>query len=162
MDHSWVCPCVPLLVVRNALTHNPQNLHTLITVISTHLFSLVTSDRPQFPDPTCTRQALNCIRVLGRIIAVLFEQASSSSSQHANAADVLWEPLGTDSSEATLADRLFGCTIDLMFCAGFTLPEQVLGEEGEKVNVSVGSHQRLRKTIRCSQDMLHNRENTCR
>lgn len=38
----------------------------------------------------------------------------------------------------SLAERLFGCTVDLLFCAGFTLPESLRGNgpEGDKINVS--------------------------
>jgi hypothetical protein len=37
-----------------------------------------------------------------------------------------------------LVDRLFSCTVDLLFCAGFTVPENVRTEDGsgEKINVS--------------------------
>lgn len=37
-----------------------------------------------------------------------------------------------------LVDRLFSCTIDLLFCAGFTVPDSVRGTDklGEKINVS--------------------------
>ena len=37
-----------------------------------------------------------------------------------------------------LVDRLFSCTIDLLFCAGFTVPDNVRGEDrrGDKINVS--------------------------
>lgn len=35
-----------------------------------------------------------------------------------------------------LIDRLFSCTIDLLFCAGFTVPESVKGLDGDKINVS--------------------------
>lgn len=43
----------------------------------------------------------------------------------------------------SLADRLFTCTVDLLFCAGFTLPDSVRGQsaQGEKVNVS--AHHRM-------------------
>lgn len=34
-----------------------------------------------------------------------------------------------------LIDRLFSCTIDLLFCAGFTVPESVRGIDGDKINV---------------------------
>lgn len=48
---------------------------------------------------------------------------------------------GEAEEEATipcLVDRLFSCTIDLLFCAGFTVPEDVRGEDrsGDKINVS--------------------------
>jgi len=36
-----------------------------------------------------------------------------------------------------LIDRLFSCTIDLLFCAGFTVPESVKGLDGDKINVSL-------------------------
>jgi hypothetical protein len=38
-----------------------------------------------------------------------------------------------------LIDRLFSCTIDLLFCAGFTVPESVKGLDGDKINVSLVS-----------------------
>lgn len=36
----------------------------------------------------------------------------------------------------SLAERLFSCTVDLLFCAGFSVPESVRGEDhdGDKVN----------------------------
>jgi hypothetical protein len=44
----------------------------------------------------------------------------------------------------SLVDRLFSCTIDLLFCAGFTVPESVRGRdnEGEKINVSAACCER--------------------
>jgi hypothetical protein len=43
-----------------------------------------------------------------------------------------------DDSLPCLIDRLFSCTIDLLFCAGFTVPESVKGQsmDGDKINVS--------------------------
>jgi hypothetical protein len=39
----------------------------------------------------------------------------------------------------SLVDRLFSCTIDLLFCAGFTVPENLRGRDNQldKINVSV-------------------------
>lgn len=42
-----------------------------------------------------------------------------------------------------LIDRLFSCTIDLLFCAGFTVPESVKGLDGDKINVSPSHPPRL-------------------
>jgi hypothetical protein len=44
-----------------------------------------------------------------------------------------------DDSLPCLIDRLFSCTIDLLFCAGFTVPESVKGQsmDGDKINVSL-------------------------
>lgn len=42
-----------------------------------------------------------------------------------------------DDTIPCLIDRLFSCTIDLLFCAGFTVPENVKGQNshGDKINV---------------------------
>jgi hypothetical protein len=42
-----------------------------------------------------------------------------------------------DDTIPCLIDRLFSCTIDLLFCAGFTVPESVKGQsiDGDKINV---------------------------
>jgi hypothetical protein len=42
-----------------------------------------------------------------------------------------------EESISCLIDRLFSCTIDLLFCAGFTVPESVRGVDGDKINVSL-------------------------
>ena len=48
---------------------------------------------------------------------------------------------GESSQEKTpcLIDRLFSCTIDLLFCAGFTVPQSVKGqtEDAGKINVGI-------------------------
>lgn len=228
----------------------PTNLANLIINLSYHLFSLLPS--PQFPTPSSssshqdlTKEALNCLRVLGRVIVVVYEnEAETKASNDAMggvgevaesfAAKYLWsrvpldqvklaiaesngaqgvlsdqtgaeeeevvrengqfklddsddeeeedeisqgvrafkatignppetpsagshaidDPLtrsqpdlqdtereGVDEEENTLpclVDRLFSCTIDLLFCAGFTVPDSVRGEDklGDKINVS--------------------------
>jgi hypothetical protein len=37
---------------------------------------------------------------------------------------------------ACLAEQLIKCTIDLLFCAGFTIPESIKDQQGDKINVS--------------------------
>ena len=41
----------------------------------------------------------------------------------------------------SLTDKLFGVTVDLLFCAGFTIPENMKGPDGQgdKINVGDGS-----------------------
>jgi len=39
-----------------------------------------------------------------------------------------------------LVDRLFSCTIDLLFCAGFTVPDNVRGQDGLGEKINVGHH----------------------
>lgn len=36
---------------------------------------------------------------------------------------------------ASLMQKLFNCTIDLLFCAGFTVPESARGQSNDKINV---------------------------
>ncbi len=239
--------------VRAVLSSQPLNLRTLILHLSHHLFTLLPS--PLFPSPTPsstsnllnlptklsqqnpTKEALNCLRVLGRILAVVFEvdaeelpsRSSSPVDGEAGAAElgkdfawnILWrrmqvppmektngeanhhdaedaedgaeqfelgehsdgedevsewkdatsrsratssknktpkspqkasedpltnatdkltltvEDMDRDDTLPSLADRLFSCTVDLLFCAGFTIPEGVrTGEHaGDKINV---------------------------
>ena len=232
-----------LTPVRQALNAQPVNLSHLILALSYHLFTLLPS--PLFPTSSSnssqqniTQEALNCLRVLGRVLVVVYENDAERKSYglegESFAQTYLWkrqpevapgptgEPsLGADTvqpeaereatqfeigdddddededededalgdigrdegarafkatighprssgqdeqkeqtagpvddplsrqeetvgeaveEEATgpcLVDRLFSCTIDLLFCAGFTVPESVKGEGGgEKINVS--------------------------
>ncbi|CAD6567302.1 MAG: hypothetical protein TREMPRED_003499, partial [Tremellales sp. Tagirdzhanova-0007] len=246
--------------VREALSIQPTNVANLIHVLSHHLFSLLPSS--VFPssasssnseqDPT--KEALNCLRVLGRVLVLVYEgegsevgdkdesfgykwlwsrqhverrkdehgqeipMPESEESQFALADDddeddeedeqemtgevgqevkafkaaighpqaakseeigskvdgeLMVDPLsqptppkdtghdgeGVHMEENTipcLIDRLFSCTIDLLFCAGFTVPASVPGQDGteEKINyviwekgvgstVSVGSSTEL-------------------
>ena len=230
-------------LVREALSIQPTNVANLIHVLSHHLFSLLPSS--VFPssasssnseqDPT--KEALNCLRVLGRVLVLVYEgegsevgdkdesfgykwlwsrqhverrkdehgqeipMPESEESQFALADDddeddeedeqemtgevgqevkafkaaighpqaakseeigskvdgeLMVDPLsqptppkdtghdgeGVHMEENTipcLIDRLFSCTIDLLFCAGFTVPASVPGQDGteEKINVSL-------------------------
>ena len=221
----------------------PENLANLIIILSNHIFTLLPS--PLFPtsstnispqDPT--REALNCLRVLGRVLVVVYEAEADAvdqatltgESSERFARKYLWsrtpvvadpasnnpgqfaetraeeeadgqfkiedsdsedeedagagtldegarafkatienpprapndtsalqqvesmeDPLTKKDEDADgdweaeeptlpcLIDRLFSCTIDLLFCAGFTVPGSVRSQSGsdEKVNVSV-------------------------
>jgi len=232
--------------VRQALSVQPINVANLIHVLSHHLFTLLPSSL--FPTSSATftsgqdptKEALNCLRVLGRVLVVVYEaeaggtevegeeksfaqkwlwsrqpveprtesngngdgevptageeesqftiadeeeeeeiegdgvdgeaqafkavvghppetngDRSSPTANGEQIADPLSRPLppkGDDEEEREeedmipcLIDRLFSCTIDLLFCAGFTVPDSVRGQDGpgEKINVritvSVGS-----------------------
>ncbi|KAL7413962.1 high-temperature-induced dauer-formation protein-domain-containing protein [Mrakia frigida] len=90
---SEVYSLITLEDIRQTLILNPVNLQSLITFLSNHLFSLLSS--PLFPSPISTStltsllpsrsnshsssssdptaEALNCLRVLGRILPVLYE-----------------------------------------------------------------------------------------
>lgn len=221
------------LAVRQTLTSQPANLAILILHLSHHIFTLIPS--PLFPSSSSSqqdtvREALNCLRVLGRLIVVVYEAEAdareggvASEGEETFAQKYLWSrappatpdldgadipkadlnyegqqfkiedsdsdeeeaildegarafkavvgnpPTSTDTTpvmppdetlddpltranppqtgdqsdaEQTvpcLVDRLFSCTIDLLFCAGFSLPDSVKGQGGDddKINVSL-------------------------
>src|ERR1700722_3310745 len=169
--------------VRRALLDAPENVATLIKVIASRLFTL-TSDHT-FPSPpnasvtafassfiktgtgaterNTTKEVLNCLRVLQRVLPVVFEVDGESSTFEL---EVLWKKPEVeddrvevedaapqfviedddDDGEAveqkaglsqganpqkekkklpSLAERLFSCLIDLLFCCGFTLPAKI-------------------------------------
>ncbi|BEJ11066.1 hypothetical protein CspHIS471_0104880 [Cutaneotrichosporon sp. HIS471] len=185
--------------VRQALRSNPDNVANLIQALAHHLFTLLPS--PEFPSSTppetgglsSTAQALNCLRVLGRVLVVVYEGEAEGTGK-AWADKHLWSrgraplrsavggvdegtqfslgddevakeeapsftaaldenelehPLARSSTNGhdvapeeegeelpSLADRLFSCVIDMLFCAGFTVPDSVRGEDGQgdKIN----------------------------
>ncbi|WWC70472.1 uncharacterized protein I206_104423 [Kwoniella pini CBS 10737] len=223
--------------VRQALNNQPQNLANLIFTLSHHLFTLLPS--PDFPHSSSSlqdlsKEALNCLRVLGRILVVIYESEAdlkekldhglishlefedsfakkwlwsksivepiqketsdsmdelqveeedndqfkiedSDSEEEKEDEDegvrafqatignsapkpitkkeqgIVNDPLSTSSPKQEnhdeadgrdgeeympcLIERLFSCTIDLLFCAGFTVPDSVRGPNvAEKIN----------------------------
>ncbi|WRT66068.1 uncharacterized protein IL334_003020 [Kwoniella shivajii] len=236
-----VCSLISVQDVRQALTSQPTNLANLILTLSHHLFTLLPS--PDFPHSSTvssqdlTKEALNCLRMLGRILVVIYESEAGSrekkehgiieeeesfaqkwlwnktkveierrtsaadlngnaeqemddqfkiedsdsegegegedeggledegarafkatigkpahplSSKLTTAQDVTNDPLsqpelnqeeqqleGEQENDylPCLVERLFSCTVDLLFCAGFTVPDTVRGTNiDEKIN----------------------------
>ncbi|KAI0303392.1 high-temperature-induced dauer-formation protein-domain-containing protein [Multifurca ochricompacta] len=167
--------------VRRALIEAPENVATLIRVITSRLFNLVSDHTfPSAPttyvtsfasslikggatDRNTTKEVLNCIRVLQRVFPVIFELESEPSVFEK---EVLWKkdviegqnhseqmeqtpqfiiedededvesgtppasplpqiPPKQTTTHPSLAERLFSCLIDLLFCCGFTLPPKL-------------------------------------
>lgn len=136
-----------------------ENLETLILAATSRLFSL--RHHPSFPDPELApaRDALNCIRVLTRILPFLYEKDSLGSweeqffwgsrrrraRQPANANEVLFDEAQgdilepkpkSDDFEATkpLAEELIDTLVDFLFFADLTLPQQL---DGPKVSFAI-------------------------
>ncbi|OCH95639.1 hypothetical protein OBBRIDRAFT_745433 [Obba rivulosa] len=171
--------------IRRALHDAPENVATLIRVISKRLFNLI-SDHT-FPSTSnasvtsfatsfirsstgtsprnTTKEVLNCIRVLQRVLPVVFEMDSETSrfeqevlwkkeevanepnvvEENAQAPQFVIEDEDEDDAEQapkpassaaastrgpkqtlpSIAERLFSCLIDLLFCCGFTLPTKI-------------------------------------
>lgn len=153
--------------IRLALSQAPENVSTLVKVISARLFTLVSDHTfPDVPNQSMvgsimgsssrntTKEVLNCIRILARVLPVIFEMEtidlemdilwkrevdSSASVNQDSVAEAQFviddedeeaesKPEPSSSSAKTkppLAERLFNCIIDLLFCCGFTLPQKI-------------------------------------
>ena len=180
---------IQLFTVKRALYEAPENVATLTKVITSRLFNLV-SDHT-FPtnasasvasfatsfiksstgtqERNTTKEVLNCIRVLQRVLPVIFEIEAESSKfetevlwkkevvndhhevdetsrgpqfviedddddeEHSSAAGGSSHAHASGSSSGTkatktlpsIAEKLFTCLVDLLFCCGFTLPTKI-------------------------------------
>ncbi|KAL2873950.1 hypothetical protein SGCOL_010921 [Colletotrichum sp. CLE4] len=129
-----------------------ENLETLILALTSRLFIL--RHHPSFPDPEIApeRDALNCVRVLTRILPFIYEADNLQSweerffwgarrkrtRQSAIAAEVLFDGAqegqrppkneNEDFEDAKpLAEELIDTLIDLLFFSDLTLPRQPSG-----------------------------------
>lgn len=167
--------------IRRALVEAPENVATLIRVITSRLFNLVSDHTfPSVPttyvssfasslinggttERNTTKEVLNCLRVLQRVLPVIFELESEPSVFEK---EVLWKkdvvdgqnlreqteqtpqfviedddedgevvsptadslpkpPQTQTTAPPCLAEKLFSCLVDLLFCCGFTLPSKI-------------------------------------
>lgn len=162
--------------IRRAYLEAPENIATLVKVVILRLFNLV-SDHT-FPTPgngsvtafassiikagapnrNTTKEVLNCLRLLQRVLPVIFEGEPGLSFLEK---EVLWKTVEVEEDEhdvgsvtpqfviededsegedeqpptkpdvkakkvlPSLAERLFSCLVDLLFCCGFTLPTKI-------------------------------------
>lgn len=127
-----------------------ENLETLILAVTSCLFRL--RHHPSFPDPELAseREALNCIRILTRILPYLYEKDSlgaweerffwgqrrKRTRQSAIANEVLFDEANDEESKTEgeefedvkpLAEELIDTLIDLLFFSELTLPRQPSG-----------------------------------
>lgn len=132
--------------VRRTRDRALENLETLILAVTSRLFRL--RHHPSFPDPELApeQEALNCVRILTRILPFLYEKESLTSweekffwgqrrkrtRQSAIANEVLFDEAEdggkTDTPEfedvKPLAEELIDTLIDLLFFSELTLPPQ--------------------------------------
>lgn len=150
--------------IRLALQNNPHNVVTLINVVCNRLFQLVSDHTfPSAPNTflssatrNSTKEALNCIRVLTRMLPVLFDldsevferevlwkrevvskeedQLQPSQPQFVIADDDDEEESPNPAASAieipektgpSMAEKLLTCSLDLLFCCGFTLSPKI-------------------------------------
>lgn len=138
--------------IRRTRDHAIENLETLILAVTSRLFNL--RHHPSFPDPEIApeRDALNCIRVLTRVLPYIYEADSlhewedrffwgirrKKTRESAIASEVLFDD---DEEEAArsrrsdeyeevrpLAEELIDTLVDLLFFSDFTVSKQQHGK----------------------------------
>jgi hypothetical protein len=120
--------------IRRTRDNNLANLETLILAVTSRL--VVLRNHPSFPDPDLApeRDALNCIRVLTRLLPFIYEADHLESWEDT----FFWaesdpDPTPTEAEpEFTkakpLAEEIIDTLIDLLFFSEFTLPKVSAGK----------------------------------
>ncbi|KAF1363721.1 hypothetical protein EJ07DRAFT_162935 [Lizonia empirigonia] len=122
--------------IRRTRDHNLTNLETLILAVTSRL--IILRNHPSFPDPELApeRDALNCIRVLTRLLPFVYEADHLESwedtffwaerRKRSRRSDL--DPTPTEAEpEFTkakpLAEEIIDTLLDLLFFSEFTLPK---------------------------------------
>ncbi|KAK4453280.1 high-temperature-induced dauer-formation protein-domain-containing protein [Podospora aff. communis PSN243] len=136
--------------VRRTRDNALENLETLILALTSRLFIL--RHHPSFPDPELApeRDALNCIRVLTRVLPFVYEKESlqdweerffwgsrrRKTRKSSIASEVLFDgaqdapptaPVEEYEEVRPLAEELIDTLIDLLFFSDLTVPKQPYG-----------------------------------
>lgn len=138
------------------------NLETLLLALCSRLFVL--RNHPSFPDPELApdRDALNCIRILTRLLPFIYEadhleeweerffwsRRRRKSRQAQLRSEVIFDEARGEDAEGhspaqederedakPLAEELIDTLMDLLFCTGFTIPK--LPAAKSKVSYSI-------------------------
>lgn len=88
--------------VRRTRDNAPENLESLIQAVTSRLFLL--RHHPSFPDPEFApdREALNCIRVLTRILPFIYEKESLEQWED----NLLWSPRRKRTRDSAIANEV--------------------------------------------------------
>lgn len=164
--------------IRRTRDTSLANLETLLVAVTSRLFAL--RHHPSFPDPELApaREALNCIRVLTRILPFVYEaehledwenkffwgERKKKSRQAQLAARVLFDEARSDEGgpeqesreedyedAKPLAEELLDTLLDLLFYSGFTIPQ--LPNSKTKVAYSI-----WQSGVGCNTSMGSNKE----
>ncbi|KAF3912908.1 hypothetical protein AA313_de0208166 [Arthrobotrys entomopaga] len=126
--------------IRRTRDSSLDNLETLITALTNRLFAL--RHHPAFPEPEAApeREALNCVRVLTRLLPYLYETEAleswedkffwTSRKKKVKGPEVIFDEANPDPTPEPpkietikpLAEELIDTLLDLLFYAGFTVP----------------------------------------
>ncbi|EPS37691.1 hypothetical protein H072_8558 [Dactylellina haptotyla CBS 200.50] len=126
--------------IRRTRDSSLDNLETLITALTNRLFAL--RHHPAFPEPEAApeREALNCVRVLTRLLPYLYENDAleswedkffwTSRKRKVKQPEVIFDEANPDAPPEPpkvekikpLAEELIDTLLDMLFYAGFTVP----------------------------------------
>ena len=128
--------------IRRARDSSPKNIETLIAVLTSRLFALKSHRSFPQPDAAPEKHALNCIRVLTRILPYVYEDEKLEGWEDAifwekrrrrkssDKAEVLFDEAVKDQEPEKdiyeelrpLGEELIDTLVDLLFFVGFTVP----------------------------------------
>ncbi|KAJ1832943.1 hypothetical protein LPJ63_003147 [Coemansia sp. RSA 2711] len=113
--------------IRRIRDNAQENFIKLIDKVFDRLLVLK-SARDLAKSPTNTKQLLNCVRVLTRLVPFVYETRSDGGSIEDI---VLWtqRPRPGSGADYTLGKQLVSATIDLLFTSGLTVPQATIGED---------------------------------
>ncbi|KAF3927143.1 hypothetical protein ABW20_dc0100307 [Dactylellina cionopaga] len=126
--------------IRRTRDNSLDNLETLITALTTKLFAL--RNHASFPNPETApeREALNCVRVLTRLMPYLYETEAleaweekffwTARKKKARRTEVIFDESNPDAppepakveTARPLAEELVDTLLDMLFYSGFTVP----------------------------------------
>ena len=145
--------------IRRTRDHALSNFETLLLAITSRLTIL--KNHPSFPDPDLApdRDALNCIRILTRLLPFIYEaehleeweekffwaRRKKKTRESQVAAEVLFDEAQTEDRDTApqpdykdakpLAEELIDNLLELLFYTGFTIPQ--LSTAKSKVSYSI-------------------------
>lgn len=163
--------------IRRTRDASLENLETLILAVTSRLNAL--RNNPSFPNPETApeRDALNCIRVLTRILPYVYEAENLTEweekffwgvrrrkiRREQSQAEVLFDESQTNDKDVSvqeediyenvkpLAEELLDSLIDLLFTIGFTLPR--LANAKDKVTYAI-----WQSGVGCKQSLSTNKD----
>ncbi|KAJ2783545.1 hypothetical protein GGI15_002550 [Coemansia interrupta] len=113
--------------IRRIRDHAQENFIKLIDKVFDRLLVLkATKDLDK--NPLNTRQLLNCVRILTRLVPFVYEASPDGSVMEDI---VFWtqRPRPGSGVDYTLGRQLVSATVDLLFTSGFTVPPATVGED---------------------------------
>ncbi|KAJ2854762.1 hypothetical protein J3B02_002515 [Coemansia erecta] len=113
--------------IRRIRDHAQENFIKLIDKVFDRLL-ILKATKDLVKNPVNTKQLLNCVRILTRLIPFVFETCPDSSVIEDI---VLWtqRPRPGSGADYILGRQLVSATVDLLFTSGFTVPLATVSED---------------------------------